>query len=62
MLSMRLGELVRRRVPDKVCNGSVQITRNYMECVDACKKLLKKGNASVQELNTATSKLQSFWG
>lgn len=62
VLALQLGELVRRRVPPKVCNGSVQTTRDYMACLEQCKKLLKKGNASVQELNSAISKLSKFWG
>ena len=61
-LALRLNELCRRRVPTSVCEGSVQATRAYVAKIEAAKKVLGKRSASVQELNSAISTLEGYWG
>lgn len=46
------------RVPEKVSNGSVQMTRSWMANRTRAEKLVKKTNVTIAELMAAISSLE----
>ena len=58
-LCLRLSQMC-RKVPPSICSADIKTTRNFVHHLGAAKKILAKKSASVQELQTAISQLESF--
>ena len=53
----RLAQAI-NKVPERIASGSVQATRNWIKQRESAEKLLKKPNATVQQLMSALQSIQ----